>query len=354
MAKLEKKQIAELGKLGITSKKSTAEDAKEILIKKLAEQGVDDTDDEDLHSLMQMYESFVDLENEEEPEDEESHDEEEEYEELAEEVEEDEEEEEVKPIKKIAPISKKPIKAVKLEEEEEELEEEEEIEMKSAKKKITIAGKQVEVKKGGTPAVKSKPETKKKATPVKNSSVTAFDCENEEHLELLQPFAAAFPKLNVEIKPLKKGMTMFALMKSSKKAVISYDRVRLIEGELKGDLFFNILRGKEEVEQHIETDRDLKNFNKNLVFVSNVTVEEGIELLNKEFIKMVSDRLTNVDKRMTQAREKMEADLKVNDKKVAAKSTQKVSKKVVEVEEDEEEEEIEEIVVKKKVVIKKK
>ena len=362
MAKLDKKQIAELAKLGITVKAGTTEAAEKILVDKLAKEGVDDTEGEDFNSLMQMYESFVDEVEESDEEEEETHEEEEEYEELAEESEEEEEEEEKpkKNVKKpVAPV-KKPTKKV-VEEEEEELDEEEideddEEEDEKPKKvtKIAVAGKVIAKNTGGKPTSKQ-PEKKavKKAT---KSAVEQFDSENEEHVELLQPLVDAFPKLSTEMKLLKKGMTLFALMKSSKKAVISYDRVRIVEGEMRGDLFFNILKGREEVEKMIETDKEFKNFNPNLLFLSQVSIEEALELFSKEFVKLASDRLSNTDKRMTQAREKFEKDLIADNKKAKSKAPiGKATKKVEEVEEEEEiEEEEEEVVevVKKKVISK--
>ena len=356
MAKLDKKQIAELGKLSITVKTGTSEEATKILIKKLADEGVDDTDGEDLNSLMQMYESFVETEESEEEEEteeeEESHEEEEEYDELAEESEE-EEEQPKKNVKKPAAPVKKSTKKVEVEEEEEIEEEEEEKPKKPTK--IAVAGKLIAKNTGGKPTPKQ-PEKKAAKKTVSKSILEQFDSENEDHIEMLQPLVDAFPKLNVEMKLLKKGATLFALMKSSKKAVISFDRVRIVEGEMKGDLFFNILKGREEVEKMIETDKDFKNFNANLLFLSQVTIEEALELFSKEFVKLASDRLSNTDKRLTQAREKFENELKSDNKKAASKAPiGKVVKKVEPVEEEEEiEEEEEEVVevVKKKAVSK--
>ena len=297
-------QTKQLASLGIKAK--SEDDAKKQLIKALAEEQVTDVESEPLSELIDMYEAFYEaeeeVEEEEVEEDEDSHEEEEDYDEVAEEEEEDEEEE--------------------VEEDDEEEEEDDE----EPKKKVT--SKKAPVKKA--PISKKTVPTRK--APVKKeasrSRVTVWSKEDPKHVEAIQePFVDRYEDL--EIKLLKNGFTAWAPLEATKRAIFSYDRLRFnAEDELIGDLFFNALKGLEEVEENVELgdiDREFKNFNANLVFVPRVNVEEVNQILAaNDLIMTMQQRLESQDKRAVASRKRLEEKMRESDK-----SNKKVSKKTV-------------------------
>jgi outer membrane biosynthesis protein TonB len=318
--KLDKKQIAKLGELGITAK--SVEDAHKQLIKLLAENGVDGVDDETLAELMDMYEAFYDSDDSSEDEDleEAAEDAEEEDEEAAEddedEVEEEDDEEEV-------------------EEDEEEDEDEEEAPKKAPAKK---AAPKAPVKK----AAPTKPAPK---APVKKAKASRaigeyFSKDNDEHVEMLrEPFLEndMFEGKIDDFKLLKLGFTAYKEGESAKRAVFSYDRLKIVDGAVVGDLFFNALKGRDEVEENVDlgdVDREFKNFNLNLLFIPKVSPEEVLQILeSNDLLDKMCSRIGAADKKAVKAREKMEQKMAEKTKKVPA-PTKKAAKPV---EEDEDE-----------------
>lgn len=335
--KLKDSEVAKLKEVGITGVK-TVEEAKKKLLKYLKDNEVDGVDDESLSDLIDMASGFYEGGEEEEEETEE-----EEAEEETEEAEEEEEEEE-KPAKKSTKkeepkkaAAKKPVKKEEVEEEEEEEAEEEEEEEEEEKPKKAAATKKVA------------PEKKAKAGRAALKGET-FDAENEEHVELIKKFGKMkifkTKKVETEVKVLKKGCTVYLLLNAAKKAIISIDRCRVVDGEIVGDLFFNALKGKEEVEKHVEAgDHEVKPFNKNLLFVKSITGSEMKEILTDELMEVMIGKLQVSDERLTKNRKKMEESLseekgkKTTPAKEEKKSAPATKKKAVEVEEEEEEEE---------------
>lgn len=306
---LSKEQVKKLKSVGIEAK--DAADARKKLLKKLAEKDIDGVDDDPLEELIEMWaamyepdeeEAEEEEETEEEESDEESDDEdeeeeeddddsdnpeEEEYDELEEE--EAEEEEEEKPVKKAvkkaapAPVAKKPAPAV---------------------------AKKPEVKKVEK---KAAPKTAKKETSARGE---AFDSQNEDHMALIEDFVDQNNTEETEVKVLKQGVTVFATLESAKKALFSFDRLKVVDGGIVGDLFFNALKGKEEVEENVEIpdDKEIKNFNPNLCFVSKVTMEEVGEILSEDLVGKMMKKLKQADNRAVSNRKKLEEKMKETDK----------------------------------------
>jgi hypothetical protein len=301
--------------IALKLKAKDAAGIKAELIKKLAENDVEGVDGETIDELMDMYEAFVNVKTEEaeaeeeEAEEEEESTEEEEVEELAEE-EEEEEAPAKKPATKAAPAKTAPAAPVK----------------KAAP--APVAKKEV-------PAAK-----KEKAAPAIKYS--AWNSEEKGSKKQLQPIIDLFE--GAEVKWLKQGITLFFPGKSSKKAIISFDRVKVAEdGTVVGDLFFNALKGKEAVVEHLGEDKEFKCFNTNLWFLSKMEVAEAVEILSETegLIDHMTKTLADADKRAVKNREKLEESIakgKDGVKAAPAKAAVK-AKAVVEEEEAEEEEE---------------
>ena len=243
-----------------------------------------------------------------------------------EEEEEAEEEEEVAPKKAVkkplAPAPKKKAPVVEEETEEEEMEElaeevEEEEEETPAPKKPTIGSKKPVV------AAKTAVPVKKVAAPKKDVVAKApkgeaFSSDNQEHVDMLAPFVELFPEDKFEFKILKRGFTAFALLKSAKKAIVSVDRLSIVDGVLVGDLFFNALKGQEEVTKHVgDHDKGFKQFNNNLIFIPKLTQEEIMEVMNDELMKVMMTKLQVIDKRLAANKEKLEEKIKGEEPKKA-------------------------------------
>lgn len=310
--------------IALKLKAKDADGIKKELIKKLAENDVEGVDNETIDELMDMYEAFVntkeaEVEEEAEEEEEEST-EESEVEELAEE--EEEEEAPAKkpaakpaPAKATAPVAKKPAAAP-------------------------------------APAAKTAAAPAKKAPAAPVVKYSAWSGEEKGSKKQLQPIIDLFPE--AEVKWLKQGITLFYPGKSSKKAIISFDRVKVAEdGTVVGDLFFNALKGKDAVVEHVGEDREYKCFNTNLWFLSKMEVAEAVELLSETegLIDHMNKTLADADKRAVKNREKLEESMangkQTAAKPVAAKPAAKKAAAAVEEEEAEEEEAEEEVPVKK-------
>lgn len=305
--KVTAEQLKKLIKLGIKSK-TDVESARKELIKKLGEKDVDGVDKDSLEELIEMYEAFFEADEEEEEEVEEESDEEESDEdELAEEADEEEEEE-------VAPKKKSATKP--------------------------------EVKKSAKPEVKSTKTTKKST-----EKFTPWTSDDDDNKKALKAITKLFPK--AEIKWLKQGLTIFFPGKSSKRAVISFDRIKFAaDGSIVGDLFFNALKGKEEVYSKLGEDREFKFFNANLLFLSKLSIDDVLEILDQELIDYMTKKLTTADGRALKNREKLEEKIK-GDKKSSPKAKAVVEdedEEEEEIDEEDEEEEEEEEVAPKKVV----
>lgn len=298
--KITAEQLKRAAALGIKAK--DADGVKKELIKELAKQDVEGVEGESMDELLEMYEAFFEAETEETEEDE--------VNQLAEEADDEEEEEE-----------------------------EEEV---VAKPKAKVVAKPVAAPVKAAASVAKKPAPAKKEATEK---LSAWSSEEKGSKKALQPIIDLFP--DAEIKWLKQGLTVFFLGKSSKKAIISFDRVKVAaDGTVVGDLFFNALKGKDEVHQHVGEDKPFKNFNANLLFLSKLPIDEAVEILEEgDLIAHMNKTLASADKRAVVNREKLEE--KISGTKEVAKPAKTVTKAKAVVEEEEEEEVP---VVKKKVV----
>lgn len=297
---LDKATIKRLSAVGIEA--LSEEGARAKLLKKLAENDIDNVDEDPLDDLIDMYKQFHEepaaeeeaADEEEaaeeeatEEEAEEGHEEEEEYDEAAEEVDDEEAAEE---------------------EAEEESDEDEKPAKATAK-----------------PAVKpGKPQVGAAAKAPKTVRVkgTAWNKDNEAHVKMIQkPFVKNEDYSDLEFKMLKQGFTAYEELTSAKRALFSYDRVKITDKGLVGDLFFNALKGKEEVEEHVDLgdlDREFKNFNPNLIFVPRVSPEEANAILaNNDLLTHMRSKVEAADKKAVAARKKMEEKMKEGEKKPA-------------------------------------
>lgn len=306
---LDKATIKRLSAVGIEA--LSEEGARAKLLKKLAENDIDNVDEDPLDDLIDMYKQFheePEAEAEEEAADdeeaaeeaseeteEEGHEEEEEYDEAAEEVEEEEtaeeeaeeEDEDEKPAKATAKPAVKP-----------------------GKPQVGAAAKAT-----AKPAVAKAPKTVR----VKGA---AWNKDNEAHVKMIQkPFVKNEDYSDLEFKMLKQGFTAYEELTSAKRALFSYDRVKITDKGLVGDLFFNALKGKEEVEEHVDLgdlDREFKNFNPNLIFVPRVSPEEANAILaNNDLLAHMRGKVEAADKKAVAARKKMEEKMKEGEKKPA-------------------------------------
>ena len=233
MAKLSKDQNKDLSKVGIEAK--SQESARDILIKKLGENDVDDVENDSLEELIEMYAAFY-----EEPEEKQevAHEEEKEYDEAS--------KTSGKKAKKVAEPA---------------------AETKKVKKTVDKA------------PVKEKSVKKQKVS----KRGEGWSNANEEHVELLEKIvskamkAIGFSKDDFENKILKQGCTVYMKMKSGKKALFGYDKLRVIEGEIVGSFFFQCLKGQEEVDNALGDvieinggDLELKNYNPHLIYATGI------------------------------------------------------------------------------------
>ena len=282
---LDKKQIKTLASLGITA--VSEEGARKKVLAELAKSEITGVDDDSLEDIIDMLKTLkAESEPEEETTEEEAATEEEEtYDEAAEEEADEEEDEE------------------------EEEEEEEEDEAPAATVKKTVAK---------APPAKAAPAAKAvtKAAPKAAAKTTTprlkgepFSSANAEHVKaLINPVKKAYPDL--EIKVLKQGYTAFQELTSAKRALFGFDRVKLVDGEWRGDFFLNAMKGLEEVQEHVdlgELDAEFKNFNPNLIFIPRVTQADIDTILEaNDLLAYMKGKAEAADKRAVANRKKME------------------------------------------------
>jgi len=337
---------AKLQSIGITVK--TEEAARKLMVDYLVdEHELDGVEDEDTNSLIEMYESFYsepaveeegdeEVESEEEEIIEEGDEEVEGVEDSVEKVEEVEDsdlytQEELKgytekDLKEIVkaweldmpkPLNKTTLVAAILAAQAEAGEEEEEVVVVVEEKKPTIA----------------KAAKKREA-----KNVEKFLTSIEKHKEMLEPIAKLFKKFGVKIrmKYLDQGVSVLLQLENSERVIVSLRNCRLWDGKVNGYLDLNALKGDKEVEDAGVNDlgRGFKHFSPNLLFIQGVYVDEIEEVLTKDVVKIMVDKLSLSDEKLGKNRQKLEeraAESKAPVKKVAPvkAATVTTKKKVV-------------------------
>lgn len=236
---LTKKEQGELLEVGIKATTSAA--ARVKLVKYLKSQELDDIENDPLEDLIEFAKAYYEPEDEEEEEDMEELeededleelDEEDEYDILADEVEEDTEPDYekmlVKDLRKMC-IEKKLIK-------------------KNAA--VNIRKKQPFLDLLNPPKKEKKAKEKPKAKATRGVSVEKFDGRgNEDHFEHVEALVAKiFPGKDFELKILKQGFTVRALLDNAKPTVINFDDLKFdADGELVGNLYFNKFKSEEDL-----------------------------------------------------------------------------------------------------------
>jgi outer membrane biosynthesis protein TonB len=336
--------------LGISAKNE--EEAREALIEKLGEEGIDGMEEEDTDTLLEMLESFL-LDEAETEEDGET-DEESEADELAEEVEEEEEEEEEQPKKK-APAKKPAAKKAKVEEEPEEEEEEAEEEEEQPKKKVAAKA----------PAKKEEKKTPAKKSPAKRGSkLNPKSVESDR--AYFDPLKKLFPDKDYAYAWVaSSGVTIKNKGKNSSRSMVLIENCALKDEGKKVTCNLYLLTFAKKTDILEEKGIDFEICWSGAPLIKNITLEEAIQII-KELLEDIVASVTKIDKKLGENRKKMEDNLskkkpaakkaKVEEepeeeeeeaeeeeeqpkKKVAAKAPAKKAKKVVEEDEEEEEEE---------------
>nr|DAJ27943.1 MAG TPA: hypothetical protein [Caudoviricetes sp.] len=345
--------------LGISAKNE--EEAREALIEKLGEEGIDGMEEEDTDTLLEMLESFL-LDEAETEEDGET-DEESEADELAEEVEEEAEEEEEEeeqpkkkaPAKKAAPAPKKSAKKAKVEEEPEEEEEEAEEEEEQPKKKVAAKA----------PAKKEEKKAPAKKSPAKRGSkLNPKSVESDR--AYFDPLKKLFPDKDYAYAWVaSSGVTIKNKGKNSSRSMVLIENCALKDEGKKVTCNLYLLTFAKKTDILEEKGIDFEICWSGAPLIKNITLEEAIQII-KELLEDIVASVTKIDKKLGENRKKMEDNLskkkpaakkaKVEEepeeeeeeaeeeeeqpkKKVAAKAPAKKAKKVVEEDEEEEEEE---------------
>ena len=249
---LKPKQIERLKKFKI--KAVTAEKAEKELVAFLESQEVNDLEEDlGLDNLLDMAELFVD--------------------ESEDTVDEEEEEVETKPTKKVVKKAAvveeeedeedEPIDDEDEDNDEEELEDEEDEEPAPKKTATVIKKKSAPAKTKETEeeldelaeeVQKTKPQggKAKTATPAKKVADNIFDARNnEDHLEYLEFLNEHFPTKKYQYDILKQGFTIRALGKNSKVTVMNFDELKLVDGELMGNLYLNRFKSVEDLQEFL-------------------------------------------------------------------------------------------------------
>ena len=299
--------------LGISAKNE--EEAREALIEKLGEEGIDGMEEEDTDTLLEMLESFL-LDEAETEEDGET-DEESEADELAEEVEEEEEEEEEQPKKK-APAKKPAAKKAKVEEEPEEEEEEAEEEEEQPKKKVAAKA----------PAKKEEKKTPAKKSPAKRGSkLNPKSVESDR--AYFDPLKKLFPDKDYAYAWVaSSGVTIKNKGKNSSRSMVLIENCALKDEGKKVTCNLYLLTFAKKTDILEEKGIDFEICWSGAPLIKNITLEEAIQII-KELLEDIVASVTKIDKKLGENRKKMEDNL--SKKKPAAKKAK--------VEEEPEEEE---------------
>jgi hypothetical protein len=330
MTKLSKNQIQTLSAYGIDA--TTEEEARPIIIKRLAAQEIDGVDNDVIQELIDMMSALEEQEATQtkatkgkkkavmvvsEPDADE-----EEMDELAREVEGMEEEVIVaKKTKKVAPApakkAAKPLAVVA----EVEAEEEEEDEV------ITPKAKTVATKKPATPTKAKAPVAPTKSTSAK------FDVNNADHLALIEEVKGLFVGDKYLFTQLAAGLTVrLSGNDSTNRALLTYNGLKVKDGQLVGELALNGLRlekgievAKENIDEDYTEDR-LKIILGNLPLITNVTQVELKKIATKKLLAIMEAPLVKLDGKLNQNRKKMEEAIVAN-KKTATPAAKVVTKK---------------------------
>jgi outer membrane biosynthesis protein TonB len=315
--------------LGISAKNE--EEAREALIEKLGEEGIDGMEEEDTDTLLEMLESFL-LDETETEEDGET-DEESEADELAEEVEEEAEEEEEEeeqpkkkaPAKKAAPAPKKSAKKAKVEEEPEEEEEEAEEEEEQPKKKVAAKA----------PAKKEEKKAPAKKSPAKRGSkLNPKSVESDR--AYFDPLKKLFPDKDYAYAWVaSSGVTIKNKGKNSSRSMVLIENCALKDEGKKVTCNLYLLTFAKKTDILEEKGIDFEICWSGAPLIKNITLEEAIQII-KELLEDIIASVTKIDKKLGENRKKMEDNL--SKKKPAAKKA-KVEEETEEEEEETEEEE---------------
>ena len=167
-----------------------------------------------------------------------------------------------------------------------------------------------------------KKETVKKET-VKKERVKGelFDRSDESHMKLLKKKVLNSSVFNgLEAVVLSHGVTAYQTGASARRAVFSYDYLRITPEGIIGSLFFNALKGREETLEKVDLsdfeDRELKDFNHNLCFIPRVNVEEVEKLLAaNKLLDLMKSKVAKIDQKATTNRKKLEEQMIEKEKK---------------------------------------
>jgi len=326
---LNKAQIAALLAIGIASK--TEEDARKKLVAFLKKNDVDGVDDDELKSLIEMAEVFYESSDD------------------AGATEEDETEAEDELDEEPPVVAKKPTPAGKgkapVKSDEDELEEVIE----------EVKSKGINVKKGAAPA--AKPAAKPAATVVgRKTELTGdkWDGRNDKkHDAMIKPFRQMFSEKEFQIDLLKQGFTVRVLGTNAKTTVLNFDEIRIDNGTLVGNFYFNRFKSVEDLnaflpEQYQEGGENEKVSGmfrgESHPCVRKVSADELIDILeNSDLLTEALKRASSTDTKMGANREKLENSIKGSTTAAAPKAPAAKKPTPAPVEEVEEVDEIEEL-----------
>jgi len=306
MANLQKSQIADLAKVGITGCKTT-EEATTKMLKLLEQHQVTGVEDEPFENLLMYCQAFAGEDGSAKPSTDDENDA------LAREVEDedgeinraaddDEEEELLPPVKKTAPAAKAPVKPA--------------APVKAAPKPAPAPA----AKKAAAPPAKPGPRV-----PAANTSIK-FDGRNDEthpaYLAFLHDF---FPEAEVQYDMLKQGVTLRALMENTRPTVLNFDEVRINpDGTLSGNVYFNKFRSVEDLLAFLpagfEDDHKIGMFRgESHPSVKALTQAQIIEIFtDTEVVAETLRRVGKLDAKLGANRAKMQETLKSAEQKKAA------------------------------------
>lgn len=310
MANLQKSQLADLAKVGITGCKTT-EDATAKMLELLEQHQVNGVEDEPFENLLMYCQAFagedgsaqpsVEDENDavaREVEDEDTH--------IKREAEDDEEEELLPPAKKAAP-AKAPVKPA------------------PAAKAAPAKPAPTPPAKKAAPAPAAKPVAQRGPAP---STSIKFDGRNDDtHPAYLAFFNDFFPEAEVQYDMLKQGVTFRALMENTRPTVLNFDEVRINpDGTLSGNVYFNKFKSVEDLlaflpEGYEETHKIGMFRGESHPSIKAMTQAEIIDIFtNTEVVSETFRRVGKLDAKMGANRAKMQESLKSAGQKAATTS----------------------------------
>lgn len=228
---------------------SSIEEARAALIAKLGENDIDGVDEESTTDLIEMYEAFYT------PDD-------------------------------VADVPEAEEEAEQPESEEEETEEE--VLTKATKelpaRKPAPATKAAPAKPAVVKPAAAKPATAKAATTETKSKVEKIDPKNNpadaKYYDVLKTL---FPVKGNEYAFLQGGgVTVKQVGKNAKKGVFTFDGVRLIEGELRGNLYLNSFKGKEALIDEFTAGYELELAWSQVPFIKDISLTELVEFFNQD------------------------------------------------------------------------